>query len=221
MDIKSQIDRYFKTKHILIDNKETKVHSGIGQKEFVFLYNLVLKNKITRAVEVGMAFGMSALAITTAFDSISKNNKNNKNNKNRSKPELISIDPFQDTQWENNGVKLLKQANLDKYHNLMKMKSYEALPKLLSENKKFQLVFIDGWHTFDYTLVDAFYADLITDVGGYIVIDDILHFSVKQCINYLDTNYKHWERVDSPNTFACYKKIGEDKREWNFHVKIK
>jgi hypothetical protein len=28
------------------------------------------------------------------------------------------------------------------------------------------LVFVDGWHTFDYTLLDLFFADLLTEVGG-------------------------------------------------------
>ena len=30
---------------------------------------------------------------------------------------------------------------------------------------RFHLVFVDGWHTFDYTLLDLFFADLLTEVS--------------------------------------------------------
>ena len=230
-----EIENIFITKHIKLNNKNnnpTKIHSAIGRKEFEFLYNLTLNNKLVKCIEVGMAFGISALAICKALEKIGKG-------------KLLSIDPFQTTQWNSNGLKLLKKMDLSKYHKLIENKSFNALPLLLNKNtnenkninkninmnkninknmntnkNKYDLVFIDGWHTFDYTLVDAFYADQLTKIGGYIVIDDVLHFSVKQCIKYLDTNYKHWERIPSPETFACYKKISNDKRAWNFHVKI-
>ena len=70
---------------------------------------------------------------------------------------LTSIDPFQKTQWNSNGLKLLTNSKLINRHNLIE-KSYEALPELLKDNKnKFDFIFIDGWHTFDYTLIDFFY----------------------------------------------------------------
>ena len=42
------------------------------------------------------------------------------------------------------------------------------LPRLLT----FDMVFIDGYHTFDHALVDPVYANRLMLVGGYIVIDD-------------------------------------------------
>ena len=45
--------------------------------------------------------------------------------------------------------------------SLIEEKSYECLPRLVNEKQIVDLIFIDGMHTFDYTLVDFFYGDLI------------------------------------------------------------
>ena len=34
-----------------------------------------------------------------------------------------------------------------------------ALPRLVEQGKRIQFCFIDGLHTFDYTMLDAFFAD--------------------------------------------------------------
>ena len=36
-----------------------------------------------------------------------------------------------------------------------------ALPRLVEQGKRIQFCFIDGLHTFDYTLLDAFFADQV------------------------------------------------------------
>ena len=50
--------------------------------------------------------------------------------------------------------------------------SYIALPKLLEKYKYnyFDFIFIDGFHTFDYTLVDFFFSNLLLKINGIIVI---------------------------------------------------
>ena len=86
--------------------------------------------------------------------------------------------------------------------------------------KQFDLIFIDGFHTFDYTLVDLFYAILLCRIGGIIVIDDIKHAGVAQLIKYVDSNYKCLKRITNTptNTMATYMKISDDERKWNFHI---
>ena len=81
------------------------------------------------------------------------------------------------------------------------------------------LVFIDGWHTFDYTLVDAFYANELLRVGGYLVIDDAQHSGVAKCVRYIEPNYKSfYKRLPTHRTIAAFCKTAEDTREWNFHA---
>ena len=192
-----------KTKQIYIDKKFVKVHSNINIKEGRFISSIVKKYKLKKCLEVGMAFGISAMYITNTFPDVS----------------LISIDPFQSTQWKSMGVKLLENTKLNDKHTLIEKKSYIALPELLEKygEGSFDFIFIDGWHTFDYTLLDFFYADKLLRVGGIIIVDDALHRGVAKFVKYIDTNYPFYKKIKSPKTNVCYQKIKDDDRDWSFH----
>ena len=178
------------------------ISSCINKVEGDFLVDMIKKTNKTniQVLEVGMANGISSLYIC---NSIKKYNGT-----------LTSIDPFQETQWQNRGVQLLKTNKLDN-HTLIQKKSYVALPALLGN--KFDIIFIDGWHTFDYTLIDFFYADKLLNTRGYIILDDVRHKSLRQLVDYINNNYKHYKQLESPTTLKCYQKLSVDKRSWNYH----
>ena len=99
---------------------------------------------------------------------------------------LYSIDPNQSGKWKSIGLSNIDQAGFSKYHQCFEDKSFNTMPQLLPElTGKLDLVFIDGWHTFDYTLVDGFYADLLVRPGGFIVFDDALHKGPQQVVRSL------------------------------------
>ena len=154
-----------------------------------------------------MAYGISSMYMLLGLKKLKKDDI-----------KLDSIDPFQETQWNNFGIKLVKKIKMEKYHQLYEDKSYIVLPKLLEKKNEYDLIFIDGWHTFDYTLLDFFYANLLLKKGGIIVIDDAYHQGVNKCLRYLDSNYKNYKRIKSPPTVGAYEKIGDDEREWSFHT---
>jgi predicted O-methyltransferase YrrM len=100
-----------------------------------------------------------------------------------------------------------------------------ALPKLVADVRsgkegKFDMVFIDGWHTFDYTLLDFFYADLLLKKNGVIMIDDIKHKGPAKTLKYILSNYPHYRLVwktPCSNTLATLVKTHDDQRPWDFH----
>ena len=184
------------------------VKSAIKPLEGNFIFNTIIKNNFKNCLEVGMAYGISAMYILLALKKVNKD----------SQYKLDSIDPFQTTQWKSFGLNLIKDIKLNNNHNLYEDKSYIMLPKLLEKKEVYDLIFIDGWHTFDYTLLDFFYADLLLKVGGIIIIDDAMHQGVGKCLRYLDSNYKHYKRIQSPNTVGAYQKISDDKRDWDYHT---
>lgn len=99
--------------------------------------------------------------------------------------------------------------------------SYLAMPELLAKGERFDMVLVDGMHLFDFTLVDFFYADLLTRRGGVIVLDDIRHRGVAPVLDYVKGNYKHLRFVPSTgcrDTMATFVKADDDARSWNFHV---
>jgi hypothetical protein len=184
-----------------------RIKAGIGEEEGKYLRKILKNKNIKKCMEIGLAMGISTLNI---LSSIYKRNGT-----------LLSIDPNQSTKWNNMGKKLIANSQLEKYHDIIEDKSYFVMPKLLDKYKQklvYDFIFIDGWHTFDYTLIDFFYADKLLKIGGIIVVDDALHQGVKKTLKYIDTNYNdYYKKLESPKTFGAYKKIKDDTRSWDFH----
>ncbi len=188
----------------IINNNFVRIHSAIKKEEGNNIKKIIKKYKLSKCIEIGMAFGISASYILSVNEDVS----------------LISIDPNQSTQWKNYGIKLLKEFGYNKRHKLMEETSYLALPKLLRDygEGSFDFVFIDGFHTFEMTNLDFFYAVHLIKVGGVILIDDVLHKSVAQSIKFFDTNYPHLQRINVYKTQAAYLKKSEDTRNWDFYA---
>ena len=199
------------TKIMDIGYKKIKLHSGINFPEAQFLYKTILKNKFKNILEVGMAYGMSALFMTFALKKLHIEKK-------LEKGLLISIDPFQTKQWNKVGLYNIKKAKNQDYHKLIEKTSEEAMPDILKTYKrKMDLIFIDGFHTFDYTLVDVYYALRLLKINGLLIIDDIKHPGVAKVGKYIDTNFDFLKKIDAPKTFGAYMLYKEDNREWDFH----
>ena len=115
---------------------------------------------------------------------------------------------------------MLKTAFLDNRHKLIEESSDLALPDLLMNDQKFDLAYIDGWHTFDYTLIDIFYCVKLVKEGSFIIIDDRHVPGVDKAVKYFDTNYtSQLEIVNGPPSLRIYKKISDlDFRKWHEHV---
>lgn len=202
-----RIKEIYKDGFIQIGKDKIKLSSAISPAEGFHLYDLIKSNKYKDILEIGMANGMSGMYMAQALEENGEGH-------------LTSVDPFQDTQWKSAGLYNIEKAGLADRHTLIQKKSYEAMPQLLAEEKQFDLIFIDGMHLFDYTLVDMFYAILLCRKGGAIVVDDILHRGPSKVIKYADTNYKNCLRriYQSPvKTMATYVKNNEDNRSWDYH----
>lgn len=137
--------------------------------------------------------------------------------------QLVSIDPFQSTQWDNTARLNLARAELSSLSVVMEEPSYLAMPALLRQGRgqDFDFVFVDGMHMFDYTLVDLFYADLLVRVGGVILLDDIRHPGVAAVFSYIRKNYLHWQYIENTGcstTLGTFVKVAADTRSWDFHA---
>lgn len=164
-----------------VNGKPLKVHSEISASFAEALYQTVLDNQPSLVLEVGMAFGVSTLAILTALRKLGRGGR------------LISVDPNQSTHWKKGGMSNVARAELQSHHQLIEEPDFMALPRLLGSGCKPQLAYIDGWHTFDYTLLDFFFIDKMLPVNGVLGFNDCAYPAVHKAINFVLTHRRYQE----------------------------
>ena len=91
----------------------------------------------------------------------------------------------------------LGELGLEDTFELMEGPGHEMLPRLLAEGRQFDFAFIDGWHTFDYTLVDAFYIDKMLRPGGIMTVHDMHMPSKRKVWGYL-SGHRRYRKLRGP-----------------------
>lgn len=145
------------------------------------LYRTVLLHKPRLVVEVGMAHGLSTLVILMAL----RDAKNG--------GQLISIDPLQHSTYKGIGLTSVERSGLESQHRLIDKSDYLALPHLLEEKTQIDFAYIDGWHTFDYVMLDFFFLDKMTRVGGVIGFNDCGYRAIHKALSFVRTHRKYTE----------------------------
>jgi predicted O-methyltransferase YrrM len=160
------------------------------------LYHVIKNLRPTTALEVGMAFGASSLSILTAMDETGSGR-------------LLSIDPAQMTDWHGVGVESVRRAGLAHRHELVAQADYLALPRLLEQGLQIDFAYIDGWHTFDYVLLDFFYLDKMLRRDGIVAFNDCGWRAVHRALGFVQSHRKYKELdVGLPKDFRSEKMLG-------------
>jgi predicted O-methyltransferase YrrM len=186
--------------------ESNKLESPIKYEEGITIYDTIIKNNFSKCLEIGMGYGISSIYILLALQ---KNPNNEK--------KLVSIDLLQSTQWKNFGIKILKFFNMIKYHKLIENIHYIELPKIVANKENYEFIFINSWYSFENMIIILFYCSKILQKDGIIIINEIYQPGIYKCIKYIDNNYKHFKRINSPPNIAVYQKIKEDNRSWDYH----
>jgi predicted O-methyltransferase YrrM len=125
------------------------LHSNIPEDEGKSLQALVSSVAPMTSLEVGLAYGVSALFICDALKPGARH---------------ICIDPNQQggpwgDEWQGIGLANLHRAGYTGMIDFRAEPSFLALPTLVRDGTKLDFAFIDGLHTFDYALTDFFFVD--------------------------------------------------------------
>ena len=185
-----------------LNNKFIKLDSNINVYEACFIAKLIniyinnyKKNKTLRIVEIGLAYGTSALIIV------------NEMIKYKYKTRYTVVDPNQTKQWENIGINNIKQflKHMNKKLKIKLIEEYstEAMPKL---HKKHDVSFIDGSHDEKIVIEDIRNSDRLLRVNGIMIIDDVLHSGVKDAILTFVKENKNYNRVSIDEKNNSFKK---------------
>jgi predicted O-methyltransferase YrrM len=210
-------EKYLETilKHHVVftpDGEYRKLHSHTKDREHDEIRKALTKTKAKQTLEVGFAYGTSALVFA----------EHHQRMKNTGISHTI-IDPNQygkgQGSWEGIGAENLRRCGFIKSRNwrLLEESSTLALPFLY---KKFgsgwlDVALIDGWHLFDYTLIDVFYCLEMVKIGGYVIVDDKNQKAVKAVAKYITRSYSHVMDVcPSCVSTLVIKKKSNDLRDW-------
>jgi predicted O-methyltransferase YrrM len=171
--------------------------SAIKFSEGQYLHDLVRKNNFKKTLETGLGLGLSAASIITASQS-----------------RHVAIDPFQ-PDYENCGLRNIEKLGLAGDLEFHADFSHSVLPRLLDEKRTFEFIFIDGNHKFDGQFVDFYYASLLIEKNGIIVLHDTWMRPTTYLINYIKTNRKDFQCVPQGlRNIAAFRKTGIDERDW-------
>lgn len=131
------------------------------------LAELIRTHHPTDVLEIGMANGTSSIVMADTLRSWNGR--------------LTSIDPHQTlpspTGYESAGVHAV--AKILPHHRLIEEYDYLALSRLVEAREQFDCILIDGFHSFDLTLLDLFYADKLLAPGGYC---SAMTLALRRCI---------------------------------------
>lgn len=171
----------------------------IKDNEAKFIYNFIKSKGIKTTLETGFAYAKSASHIIAAT-----NEKH------------IAIDPFQNN-YQRLGLKNIERLGLEKLLDFREDYSHNVLPELIKTGEKFEFIFIDGDHKFDGEFIDFYYADLLLEKNGFILLHDTWMRSTRLVMEFIKTNREDYKQIPTGlRNLSLYQKTGDDKRNGMF-----
>lgn len=159
--------------------------SAVSDESGILLYDFVRAFKPTSTLETGMAYGMSTLFICQALED---------NGAGRH----TAIDPFEEGEFKSIGLLNIERAGLKHRLEFCSGPSDVVLPRLYGQGRTIDFAFVDGWHLFDFTLIDFYYIDKLLQVGGHVAFDDLWLPAVRKAVSFILRN-KPYTLVSVPS----------------------
>jgi predicted O-methyltransferase YrrM len=106
----------------------------------------VSRERATRTIEIGLGYGISALFVCEGLLSTGDPAASH-----------VVLDPHQATRFGNCGLQVLEEAGVTSLVEHHAEESQIALPRFLSEGRRFDLAFVDGNHRCDGVFLDLVY----------------------------------------------------------------
>jgi predicted O-methyltransferase YrrM len=164
--------------------------------------NLILDLEVRNSLETGMAFGASTLAILAAKKLAGR------------EPGLhVSIDPFQQLDFDDCAVMAVDRAGLNHQTEVCYSLSAVELPRRLQMGARFDLIYVDGSHVFEDAFIDAYFAVRLLREGGVVLFDDSADRHVAKVVRFLRTNL-----VKSLPELDLRRWRGDLGRSWRYRV---
>jgi cephalosporin hydroxylase len=188
------------------------------------LRELIIECKPRDTLEIGLAFGGSALTCLASLREIWGSQAYSHS----------AIDPYQKSVWDNVAVKLIEKERLEKNFTCMDGFSRYVLPDLIRQKRQYGLVYIDGSHLFEDVFLDMDFVNDLLPEHGIVIFDDCLDPHVAKVMKFVKRNYNHilaeigLDKYGGQKSFPKrmanffgyrqargFLKVGKERREWN------
>lgn len=156
------------------------------------LYRIGREGQWERTLEIGMAFGASAIVMAALHRDLGRSGAG----------QHVAIGPFQSEVWDNAGRISLEAAQLADYVDFKEEFSSIALAKLVSEKARFGLIYVDGSHLFEDVFVDFYFSIQLLIPGGVVLFDDSSDPHVRKVLRFINTNFSE---ICQPINLAKYR----------------
>ena len=158
------------------------------------LRDLLLAERPGTVIEIGLAYGSSALAIAEALAAAGPGYARH-----------MIVDAYQ-AHFHGSGWAAIAGAGLAGLCSLVEERSQTALPRLLADGFVADAAFVDGSHIFHNVFVDLFYLRELVRPGGLVILDDCSHPSVATAARYFEIN-TGWrpEPIASPTRLRAFR----------------
>lgn len=166
------------------DGTQYNLHSHLPIIECNILTGWVTNLKPKAILEIGLAYGVSAMTICDAISDwygVSYD----------------IIDCFQNDEWRSIGLLNMQKSGYINQISFHEERSEIQLPQFLKEKRKFDLVFVDGTHSFDHVFVEFFYINRLLNKGGVVVFDDVQLKSIQKVLSFINC-YGGYEKINVP-----------------------
>ena len=157
---------------------KTLLQSGSTGNNLKIIRSVVQKVDAKDTLEVGLACGVSALAFLATLAGGEKTDFSH-----------TAIDPYQSSAWHSLGIKHVEEAGFSKNFTCIHEPSSIALASLVKANRKFDVIYVDGSHLFEDVFVDMYFCNMLTRVGGYVLMDDSTDPHVSKVIRFMRSNF--------------------------------
>jgi cephalosporin hydroxylase len=152
-----------------------------SRNNLLVLRNLCMALQPERTLEVGMASGGSALALTSAHRDLGRPPGH----------QHLAVDPLQlaPNAYDGAGLVALERAGLAGYARLYAGYSSAVLPRLVEEGLRVGLAYVDGSHLVEDVFIDFYYSARLLEEGGVLCFDDCAVPDVRKVIRFIQRNY--------------------------------
>jgi predicted O-methyltransferase YrrM len=150
---------------------------AVGAAEGEALREWVVGERPRRTIEIGLGYGISALFICEGL--LSNGDMAARH---------LALDPNQTVRFGSCGLQVLEEAGVASLVEHHAEESQIALPRFLSEGRRFDLAFVDGNHRFDGIFLDLVYLGRLLRPGAIVVVDDYQLPAVARAASFCLTN---------------------------------